>query len=406
MKLPDNAYQNLKELSTWIERNGIAGYDPYDIKAHPRIINLIARSQQSLFYTVIRELTFEFFYSFPVLSRKIFRIKPTFNAKAIGLLADAYLDLFTFTKDKTYLSKADHYLNWLLHHPGKAESGLGWGYPFDWQSAELIPANTPNGIVTTAVGEAFWKRYSMRKDPADLVILINIGRFLADLPKDKTADDKLCFSYTPLFQNHVHNLNLFIAEFLLKVGIETGNEDWIDLARKAVNYTIGNQNPDGSFEYNGPPEQPANYIDHYHTGFVLRMLFSIRKLTEREDIDVALQKGYRFYIENFFEGPVPKLKPDQKYKIDIHSCAEAVICLCTLQEIFPGSCDKAREVLNWTINNLQDPSGYFYYGILKSRLLGFTRKSKIPYFRWGQAWMMKALATYLKTTYDNLSTHA
>jgi len=110
MKLPDNAYQNLKELSTWIERNGIAGYDPYDIKAHPRIINLIARSQQSLFYTVIRELTFEFFYSFPVLSRKIFRIKPTFNAKAIGLLADAYLDLFTFTKDKTYLSKADHYL--------------------------------------------------------------------------------------------------------------------------------------------------------------------------------------------------------------------------------------------------------------------------------------------------------
>jgi len=393
---------NMQHLSSWIDNNGLAGYDPYDIKAHPWIIKLISRSQKSRFYTLVRELVFEFLFTFPVFSRRILNIKPTVNAKAIGLLADAYLDIFTVTKDKMFLSRANQYLDWLLRHPGRTESGLGWGYPFDWQSAEFIPAGTPNGIVTTAVGEAFWKRYLLLKEAKDLDILVRIGNFLASLPKDRISDDKLCFSYTPLFRNHVHNLNLFVAEFLLKVGFETKNSNWISLAQKAVNYTINDQRPEGSFDYNGPPEPPANFIDHYHTGFVLRMLFSIWKLTKREDVYFVLKKGYHFYIENFFEGPIPKLKPEQKYRIDIHSCAEAVICLSTLEEIFPESCNRAQKVLNWTINNLQDTSGYFYYGILKSRILGFTWKSKIPYFRWGQAWMMKAFATYLKKTSDKL----
>ena len=394
--------KSFKNHISWIEKNGISGYDPYDIKAHPWIVNLISRSQKSRFYILIRELVFEFLYSFPDLSRKFFRIKPAVNAKALGLLADAYLDIYTITKDSRYLSKANQHLDWLIQHPGSTNSGLGWGYPFDWQSNKFIPAGTPNGIVTTAIGEAFWKRYLLFKNTRDLNILIKIGEFLFSLPRDRISGDKLCFSYTPLYQNHVHNLNLFVAEFLLKVGTEIKKDDWINLAQKAVNYTIQDQHPDGSFDYNGPPDPPSNFIDHYHTGFVLRMLFSIWKITKRNEVFVALKKGYFFYINNFFEGPIPKLKPEQKYRIDIHSCAEAVICLSTLEEIFPESLKKAEEVLDWTIKNLQDPSGYFYYGILKSRILKFTWKSKIPYFRWGQAWMMKAFATYLKKTSDKL----
>jgi rhamnogalacturonyl hydrolase YesR len=170
----------------------------------------------------------------------------------------------------------------------------------------------------------------------------------------------------------------------------------------AVNYTISAQNNDGSFDYNGPPEKPMHFIDHYHTGFVLRNLHSIWGLTHKDYVFTALQRCYNHYMQNFFHDEViPKLKPDQLYRIDIHSCSESILCLSELSEVFPESLIKAGKVLDWTISNLQDPAGYFYYGYLRSRLTGIVFKSKIPYMRWGQAWMLKAICKYLEMTKQN-----
>jgi hypothetical protein len=45
-------------------------------------------------------------------------------------------------------------------------------------------------------------------------------------------------------------------------------------------------------------------------------------------------------------------------------------------------------VLDWTVREMQDPEeGFFYYR--KGRL--FTNRT--PFMRWGQAWMLLALAT-------------
>jgi hypothetical protein len=48
------------------------------------------------------------------------------------------------------------------------------------------------------------------------------------------------------------------------------------------------------------------------------------------------------------------------------------------------------KVLNWTIDNMQSPKGFFYYQVNK------YFSSKIPYMRWAQAWMFYALSTYTK----------
>ena len=394
----EKAYHSLKKLLMWVDSNDWTGYDPYDIKAHPWVIRFTRKSQHSNIYTLLREFVFELFYMFPVLSRKILKIKPAINPKAMGLFANAYLDIYQLTNDEQFLFKAESCLDWLIQHPSDTSVGLGWGYPFDWQSTEFIPKETPNGIVTTTIGEAFRKIYKLSRDEKYLNILTRIGSFLASLPKDYLNNQQLCFAYTPIFQNHVHNLNLFIAEYLLDIGTETNNEQWLTLANKAINYTLQDQHSDGSFDYNGPPEKPARFIDHYHTGFVLRTLLSIREITNREDVYKALEKGYHFYITHFFEKDViPKLKPDRIYRIDIHSCAEAINCLCSLGKVFPGAAKKAEGVMEWTLKNMQDRDGHFYYGILKSRFTGIIFKSKIPYLRWGQAWIMKAFAAYLKT---------
>ena len=55
----------------------------------------------------------------------------------------------------------------------------------------------------------------------------------------------------------------------------------------------------------------------------------------------------------------------------------------------------AEKVLNWTIDNMQDPKGYFYYQLKK----GIS--SKIPYMRWSNAFMFYAMSYYLLDKYKN-----
>jgi hypothetical protein len=388
-------FTSLMKLAEWIRINGYKGYDPYDIKGNNAIIKLTKRGNNNLAVATLREIVFEFFYTFPITSRKLIGVKKTINAKAMGLLASSFEDLNLLLNEKIYIEKSTECFTWLKNNRVKVKNGTGWGYPFNWQSKELIPAGTPNGIVTTVVGEAFWNHYKLSGEKESLDYCTSICEFLSNLPIDEINHEQICFSYTPLFINHVHNLNLFVAEFLLKTGMEIGRTDWILMSDRAVRYTLANQMIDGSFDYNGPPETPQNHFDNYHTGFVLRMLHSIWKLTKREDVFNAMHKCYSHYVKNFFENDsIPKLMPGKKYRIDIHSCAESINCLSALSPTFPEGLKLAESILHWTIDNLQDPSGYFYYGILKSRFTGIPFTSKIPYIRWGEAWMMRALVSY------------
>lgn len=385
------------KLESWISKNGPAGYDPYDIKSVPSIRKLTEFGNRNFVGEVFREIVFEFFLFFPNLSRRLFNVKPMINAKAMGLLAKSYLDLYKMYKEEKYLHRANQYLNWLDENFSKDFPGKGWGYPFDWQSKELIPAYTPNGIVTTAVADAYWSYYKLSNEKKYLDVCLDICVFLMSLPIDEISNEQICFSYTPIYMNHVHNLNLFVAEFLIKVGKEVSNTNWIETGIKAANYTTQNQNEDGSFDYNGPPEKPQNFVDNYHTGFVLRQLYSICKMTNNDHYWSILNKGYEYYINNFFEdGKIPKFTKTRKYRIDIHSSAEAINCLCELSDHFPQGKEIAINVAEWTIDNLQDPKGFFYHGIFKSRITGIPFKSKIAYMRWGQAWMLKGLSNLLK----------
>jgi hypothetical protein len=49
----------------------------------------------------------------------------------------------------------------------------------------------------------------------------------------------------------------------------------------------------------------------------------------------------------------------------------------------------AENVLNWTVEHMQDKKGYFYYQLKQGM------NSKIPYMRWSNAFMFNALSYYL-----------
>src|SRR5699024_5005825 len=106
-------------------------------------------------------------------------------------------------------------------------------------------------------------------------------------------------------------------------------------------------------------------------------------------------KGFQYYVDTFFLGDgTPKYYHDEVYPIDIHSPAQLLMTLYKCER-FDNNEELARQVSSWTIENMQDESGYFYYQIKK------LFKNKIPYMRWSQAWIFCALSYHLREVYGN-----
>lgn len=393
---------SVAKLDRWIERNGWAGHDPYDIKGHPWILNLVRNRNQNRASRLIRGSLLLSVEVFPQAFRKLLRIKKETNAKAMGLFASAYLELYRQLKSDNFLHKAYECLKWLEQNRSRGYAGISWGLPFDWQSVIFIPKRTPVTSVTVICGDAFWDFYKFTGDRKYLSTCETICNFLINgLNIDYVNADEICFSYTPIDTFHIHNGNLFAAEFLIRVGKESNNEEFYEHGIKALNYSLNAQNKDGSFYYWALSEKDIcnisdstlKNIDHYHTGFVLRSLYSIYKRTGDKRVLEALSKGYQFYRDRLFEDKrVPKFKPDSTYPINIHSCAEAILCMSTLSDLFPDSLEYAQNVFLWTKENMQTREGWFIYMILNIK--GVRWKIKFPYIRWGQAWMMRAISQY------------
>jgi hypothetical protein len=99
----------------------------------------------------------------------------------------------------------------------------------------------------------------------------------------------------------------------------------------------------------------------------------------------------RYWLGNFFlEDGTPKYYDHETYPVDIHSAAVAISALAELDQI-----DVAFRVTDWTIRNMRDVDGFFYYRV------GRILVDETPHMRWGQAWMAYALARLVESTAEN-----
>ena len=370
------------KLDSWVMVNGWQGYDPYDIKGTKLFLPL----QRNKYANFGSNLLLN---RFPMLFRKVFRVKKAINAKAMALFARGYLNYYKKSGDEKYLDIALSCLNWLIENPSKGYSGFCWGYPFDWQSRVFIPKGTPSGVVTSTAAHAFLDAYEIMKDDKYLKIAKSCCAFiLNDLNADEVEEDKICFSYTPIDIFHVHNASLFSASTLLRTFTYIKNEEYKDMGLKAINFTVSYQNEDGSWYYWAPPDKLLFKIDNYHTGFVLECLnISRRALKGEFEFEKELRRGLEFYANNLFlDDGTPKLTNNSVYPVDIHSCAQAIITFCELADFEPNYLSMAEKVAEWSIKNMQDEEGYFYYRIYKRYV------DRMPYIRWGQAWMLRGLS--------------
>lgn len=264
-----------------------------------------------------------------------------------------------------------------------------WGYNFDWQSrAFFATRNTPNVVCTVFATHAYLDWYERTGAESVLEIAKSSCRFLLDRLNRSSGPEGECFSYTPLDHSRVHNVNLLAAELLARAYSITGIEEYRELAMRATRYTLERQRPDGAWWYGEDDSQ--DWIDSFHTGFILVSLKHLIESLEMPSWRSALDVGYQFYENRFFLADgTPGYYHDRLHPHDVHSAAQGIITFVEMTDLTPNAKAMAARVTRWAIDHLQDPSGFFYFQIHRFYTI------KTSYMRWAQAWMLYALSLYL-----------
>ena len=395
--MTSNIYNNFNALKHYCESEDFKGWDPYD-GLNSKVLRKILPLKHS---ALLRLVVIQGFKRCPWNLRRMFFVPKQHNAKGIGLFLQGYCNLLKIvTKDNTLASTIGtkeqilekiHYLSDLLiSMQSKGYHGACWGYNFDWQSRRLFlfPAYSPTVVATCFCASALFEAYELTKKKEYLDVALDSANFiLKDLHFDDYKGEKM-ISYSPLQGNYlVSNASLLGSKVLAYCYKYTKKDEYLEIARSSVKACCLGQAEDGSWTYSQVP--PKQWIDSFHTGYNLDGLMAYEKLTGDKSFHDNIEKGFDFYIKNFFnEDGSPKYYHNEQYPIDIHCPGQLLVTLHSLNK-YDDYYHLADKVLEWTIKNMQDKKGYFYYQLKKSK------NSKIPYMRWSNAFMFYAMSYYL-----------
>jgi len=375
----------INTLHNYIQKSDYKGYDPYD--------TLNARIPFKKYYgCYISALATQFQKYNPVNIRRLVGITKGINPKGMGLLLKAYTMLNELDSELYPISYAEFIFDWLKQNTSKQYELPSWGYNFDWASPhEYVVANTPSSVVTAFVIDGIWEYYKLTKAPQARDLIIGAGDWISQFIPVSEFDTGISFAYTPISKGACYNASLLACEVLARADWVSGTNKYGNDINKAIDYVISNQKNNGAWWYSYDPllKSERKQID-FHQGFILVSLNNLMKLLpqQRRDVESAITKGidyyrkYQFYANGRSLWRIPKVWP-----VDIHNQSQGIITFSELSRYNPDYIVFANTIAEWTIRNMQDAQGFFYYRKFKH----YT--NMIPYMRWSQAWMLLALAS-------------
>ncbi len=368
-------------LSNWLERNDYCAYDTFD--------GLNARFVRPLTFETnfLRTVLQQGIRRFPINLRPLLGVRKGQSTKGMGFLARGFLRLHRATGDKVWADKAERILQWLIDNQSPGYSGACWGNHFDYQSRSFyLPKGVPTIVWTSLIGHAFLDGYDSFQKNRYLQVAVSacehIRRDLNKYPDGAGA----CISYIPGQNSQVHNANTLGGSLLARTYFHTGNELYRVLAQEAMEYTAQHQRPDASWYYG--EKANLHWVDNFHTAYVLDCFKHYSDGTGDDRFDKNLRTGYDYWKRTFFlSDGTPRYYDCKTLPIDIQCSSQAIDTLVFFSDRDSESLTLALKVAQWTIKNMQDQSGFFYYRRYSPWLV-----NKTPTLHWGQATMMCALA--------------
>jgi hypothetical protein len=379
--------QALETLRTWIEAREFAGFEPFDLLNSLYLKGAWARRPLPAVFLIQAGKRFA-----GLRLRQALKIPASRNPKALGLCLSAYCDLAQAGYDVS--AEAQWLKNELIRLRSPQEAEYCWGYDWDYVSLRgpRLPAFAPNCIASYFCGTAMMEMSRVFGDREAEEVGESVARFMVSrLHRSFESQEALCFSYTPEDKAQIYNSSALAAVFLARIGSLRQDQEYLSLARKAMVFLQRGQLETGGWYYGRLRRQ--RWIDGFHTSYNICALLDYQQITGDRTFNEALLLGHRYYKATFFtDDGAPKYFHDRTFPIDIHSCSQAILHFTAFSSIDPDALELALRTFRWTMRNLAAPDGAFYY----QRHRCWTNRAL--YMRWGQAWMLRALARLLSAS--------
>jgi hypothetical protein len=388
-----NLKDSISRFTDWLDGYGEVSYDHQSYFASP-----LGRKAKGLYYShpilgMLAVAPMILSEAFVPSARRLFW-KPQRFPIADAHYAMGYAYLFQVSSEKKHYDRAVHFLRVLIETRSPGYEHYGWGYPFDWETRQgTMKAGTP--LITTVpyVYEAFSQMYAVDGNSEWKAILESIAEHAAsDYHEVATSEQARSCSYNPEPNEPcgVINASAYRSFLLTKASVELNEPRYREIADRNLNFVLESQNPDGSWFYSN--DGTRDFVDHFHTCFVMKALAKIEAITGDRRCTTALERGVGYYLRNLFdeEGypkPFSRRPRMTVYKRELYDYAECLNLCVLLRGRFP-ELDQTLSRLS-RLGDWQKKDGSF-----RARLL-FLGWDNTPMHRWAQAQMFCSLSFLL-----------
>jgi len=391
----------VSQFIAWLDHYGELSYDYQSYFS-----SNLGRSAKALYYRnpllgTMAVFPMVFSESFVPSARWLFW-KPQRFPIADAHYAMGFAFLAQVSEQQQYYRRAIHFLEVLQETRCPGYDNYCWGYPFNWETIRgTIRSGTP--LITTVpyVYEAFKQVYQIDGDPKWRQIMQSIAQHaLRDYKDFETSPYASSCSYTP-FPEHslnVINANAYRAFLLMTAAVDFSVEKYRKVAERNLNFVLESQNPDGSWHY--ATDGKRDFVDHFHTCFVMKALAKIEALTGHPGCTKAIERGVGYYTRNLFDErgvprPFSRAPRLTVYRRELYDYAECINLAILLRGRFPRLDDLLSKVLNQILTLWQKPDGSF-----RSRQLHLGWDNT-PMHRWAQSQMFRSLCFLLYRNTQN-----
>jgi len=377
----------------WLDQYGEASYDHQSFFASE-----FGRHAKALYYTrpllgTLAVSPMVFCEAFVPSARRLFW-KPQRFPIADAHYAMGFAFLSRALEEKQHYRRAVHFLEVLQQTRCAGYDHYCWGYPFNWETRRgTLKEGTP--LITTVpyVYEAFREVYQIDGNPKWRQIMHSIAQHaLQDYHDFRTSAKASSCSYTPESDDPggVINASAYRAFLLMSAAVDFSEEQYRKVAERNLNFVIESQNADGSWYYSVDGQR--DFVDHFHTCFVLKALTKIETLTGNPACSRAIERGVSYYTENLFDEaklprPFSRRPRLTVYQRELYDYAECINLAVLLKGRFQALDNILSVVLD--LDEWQKADGSF-----RSRklLLGWDN---CPMHRWAQSQLFRSLCFLL-----------
>jgi hypothetical protein len=306
----------------------------------------------------------------------------------------AFTALARLDADERHLVRARTHLDALRNSRSRRFPEWCWGFPFTWETAVgTWEAGRPLITQTPYAYDAFAAADELISAAERDAILGSVGTFaFKRIPSRGTGAGNSVASYSPFDSRQVVNANAYRGALLLDAGRRFNRLDWIDEGERNIGFVLECQRDDGSWPY--AVDGLDQFVDNFHTCFVLKNLVKSRRLGVRQDVLDALVRGYGYYKRALLDEhlqPVPFAvgRRVSLHKRDLYDYAEGIVLALEMRELDQDALVVLASLTGALVRHWRLPDGHFV-----TRTTGFGR-NKVPYHRWAQSQAFHALVHVL-----------